>query len=282
MTALNLVTLVTLLGSPPSTSSPTSSSQVRLAPKTTAPKPIVVLMELNPWLMVIGSDSATFALYEDGRVIYRSHDAEGRPSWYLTAVLPDAERRAFVGALKLNRLNGLSSRFETSNGTDLPTTVIFTWPNKKLHGVSVYGVVDTDQNHQVLATTIQLGASPPPVQVPKEFVDVYRRLHTFSSASATRWVPEVIELMVSGYENAPTSRPWPKGWPDLTNASFQPTSDTAGVIFVDGRDQDALFTFLESLGEKEAIVMNGKKVAVSVRLVIPGEELWAPDTPASH
>ena len=33
-------------------------------------KPIIVLIERDPWLMVIGSDSPTFALYSDGTLIY--------------------------------------------------------------------------------------------------------------------------------------------------------------------------------------------------------------------
>ena len=32
-------------------------------------QPIVVLVETDPWLMVIGSDVPTFALYENGQII---------------------------------------------------------------------------------------------------------------------------------------------------------------------------------------------------------------------
>jgi len=36
-------------------------------------KPIVVLIETDPWLMVIGSDVPTFALYESGQIIYKKN-----------------------------------------------------------------------------------------------------------------------------------------------------------------------------------------------------------------
>ena len=34
-------------------------------------QPIVVLIETDPWLMVIGSDVPTFSLYENGQIIYK-------------------------------------------------------------------------------------------------------------------------------------------------------------------------------------------------------------------
>lgn len=32
-------------------------------------RPLIVLLEANPWLMAIGSDSPSFALYDDGTAI---------------------------------------------------------------------------------------------------------------------------------------------------------------------------------------------------------------------
>ena len=33
--------------------------------------PLIVLTETNPWLIVIGSDAPTFALYENGQILYK-------------------------------------------------------------------------------------------------------------------------------------------------------------------------------------------------------------------
>ncbi|WP_373395804.1 hypothetical protein V8V91_14650 [Algoriphagus halophilus] len=33
--------------------------------------PVVVLVETNPWLMVIGSDVPTIAIYESGNIVYK-------------------------------------------------------------------------------------------------------------------------------------------------------------------------------------------------------------------
>ncbi|OCB77669.1 hypothetical protein B0A79_11230 [Flavobacterium piscis] len=34
-------------------------------------RPLIALIETDPWLMVIGSDVPTFALYENGQIIYK-------------------------------------------------------------------------------------------------------------------------------------------------------------------------------------------------------------------
>ena len=45
----------------------------------TEPRPLVVLLEFDPWQMVIGSDVPTFVLYDDGTIIYRNEAAEPKP-----------------------------------------------------------------------------------------------------------------------------------------------------------------------------------------------------------
>src|SRR5947207_391514 len=39
-----------------------------------AGRPVLVLVETDPWAMVLGSDSPRFALYENGLAIYRTQD----------------------------------------------------------------------------------------------------------------------------------------------------------------------------------------------------------------
>lgn len=56
-------------------------------------QPLIVLVETDPWLMAIGSDSPRFALYDDGLVIYR-HERE-----YRSVRLADEERRALLASI---------------------------------------------------------------------------------------------------------------------------------------------------------------------------------------
>lgn len=284
MTLLQVLLLGLALGASVDAGVPASlmrTPSVRLAPKVPPAQPVLAMMELNPWLMVIGSDSATFVLYDDGRVVYRAHHADGSPGDYLTVTLKDAERRALLAELDVGRLGALPVFTRAANATDMPTTVLITFPSGKARSVSVYGLLDPDQKHQVLGWTTMEGAPEPPAPSPV-FLDLYRRLHAFSRADATPWTPPVLEVMVWDYDYAPNARPWPAGWPDLASAVGQPTDTAVGRIFVDGRDQDALLAFLRTLGEREAVLMNGRKFAIGVRPVIPGEELWRRVIPRSH
>ncbi len=284
MTFLHSLLLGLALGAPVDAGVPAvplCTPSVRPAPKVPSATPVLAMMELNPWLMVLGSDSATFVLYDDGRVIYRAHHADGSPGDYVTVTLKDEERRALLKDLDLGRLVALPPYTTVTNATDMPTTTLITFPTGKARAVSVYGLLDPDQKHQVLGWTTMEGEPEPPAPSPV-FLDLYRRLHGFSRPDATRWTPPVLEVMVWDYDYAPGARPWPAGWPDLTSAAAQPAEKAVGRIFVDGRDQDALLAFLRTLGEREAVLMNGKKFGIGVRPVVPGEDLWRRVLPRSH
>ena len=53
------------------------------------PKPIVVLIQTNPWLSVIGSDIPIVAVYEDGQIIYQKRERNKRPVLYHKQLNPD-------------------------------------------------------------------------------------------------------------------------------------------------------------------------------------------------
>src|SRR5687767_3175549 len=63
-----LVVATPLSANPPRTSIATPS---HTPDKEETIQPIVLLTIYNPWLMVIGSDAPTFALYDNGLVIYQ-------------------------------------------------------------------------------------------------------------------------------------------------------------------------------------------------------------------
>lgn len=66
--AVALVIATPLSANPPRTSIATPSPT---PDKPETFQPIILLTIYNPWLMVIGSDEPTFALYDNGLVIYQ-------------------------------------------------------------------------------------------------------------------------------------------------------------------------------------------------------------------
>jgi hypothetical protein len=43
------------------------------------PKPIAVLIQTDPWLMVIGSDTPMVTIYDDGQIVYRKMEKDKKP-----------------------------------------------------------------------------------------------------------------------------------------------------------------------------------------------------------
>ena len=81
---------------------PTSASE--------QPQPSVVLVERNPWLMVIGSDSPTFVLYSDGLVIFRNAES----SAYLSAHLTEVQHRKLLARIAPESLLELGESYSAS------------------------------------------------------------------------------------------------------------------------------------------------------------------------
>src|SRR3954466_455078 len=172
-----------------------------------SPRPVLTLMEQNPWLMVIGSDSPTFALYDDGTVIFLKRAGEGDAVLQTTRLRPE-ELKAFTDSVPLKELSDLPrSDYVASSATDQTTTVIHAWRDGQRKSVSVYGNVRSG----VERSKRQAGKVAPEddvvfinmKSVPQSFSDTVQRLTRFDHPRAERWVPPEIEVMIWPYEYAP-------------------------------------------------------------------------------
>ncbi len=172
-------------------------------------KPVAVIYEVDPWAMVLGSDSPTVALYEDGLFIF-ARKAAGGGYEYASARLSAAERDALVGSLPAKQFFELGPRYETTLITDQPTYVVKLWDGGSLKAISVYGGLRrTDNDRKEPA--------------PAAFIEIYEKLKGFQPAGASRWTPEKVELMIWPYESASDPLPWPKNWPDTTHPEHEET-----------------------------------------------------------
>ena len=81
----------------------------------------LALIERNPWLMVVGSDTPTFVLYESNRAIWKAGVEDGPV--FLTTVLTDEESlglQSMAGALL-----ALDEYLDLSDWTDQPSQEIY-------------------------------------------------------------------------------------------------------------------------------------------------------------
>ncbi|MDO8303973.1 MAG: hypothetical protein Q7T18_12105 [Sedimentisphaerales bacterium] len=228
------------------------------------PKPVVVLMQTNPWLMVIGSDTPMTAIYEDGQVIYLNRERNKKTA-YLHKVLGHADfEKIKQKIISFGDFVDVKKDYTLSDATDQPETLIYMNFDKINVVTRVYGL-NVDSRRPLAKNTVSLPQS-------------VRKLHEYLThlefTATQKWEPNYTEVMVWPYEYA-EGEPlhWPKDWPNLDSPNTLKRNDSYS-IFVPGTNAEKLRNFLEELKEKQAVEIGGKKWSVGFRPVFPSEPVW--------
>jgi hypothetical protein len=229
------------------------------AGKSGIPPPVLVMRQLDPWKMVIGSDSPAFALYADGTVIFR--EGERYKSVRLTAT----EQQDLIGSLGIEDLSALKGHYQTTATSDQTQSYIFVYSGTDPFYISTYGSLSSSETRSTL---------------PDEIVHAYDRLDSFSHPNARDWLPASIEVMIWPYEYAPgQSIVWPSDWPGLDSPTTVQRGEHAFSLYVPSVQLGRLTAFLGTRRPKGAVEIGGKKWAASTRFPFPHEQLWmAPET----
>jgi hypothetical protein len=220
-------------------------------------QPLVMLYVRDPERMVIGSDSPVFALYDNGLVIYAS--GEKRPEEaFLAKLLSSSELKGLLTTIDLEtRLAGLDGKtIEASEKTDQPTNRLCYWVNGKLRAVSVYGPLRE--------------SAPERERVPKPFREVFDALTGFRAKGAKPWLPPLIEVLIWPFDNSQlTPEPWPKEWPGLDDPLTK-KREMVYSLFLESRHFSDFLNLGRSMRSGQAVLIGGKKWAVSYRIPFPG------------
>lgn len=219
-------------------------------------QPVVMLTEFNPWAMVIGSDSPTFVLYENGTVIYLK---DGR---YVSARLSQAEVEVFVRGLALDALSRLQDKYIIIHATDQPTTVLLVRPDDRNYKkISVYGSIQS------------LKAEPAErLPLPDELTHALRQVLNYDNANSSAWMPEYIEVMIWPFEYAKgKAADWPTKWPGIADSKTVRRRDTYS-IFIPASQNEEIREFISHLKPTQAVRIDNKKWAISTRFPFPHEQ----------
>ena len=236
------------------------------------PQPIAVLIQTDPWLMVIGSDTPMIAIYNNGLVVYEKREKEKEPVLFVkqlnTNELADVQKKliSLGDYKKLKRYYDLAPAI-----TDLPETRIYLSPEVGDLVTTVYGLMVQDTYLPAYSTFGDKGKVD---KLPAVLKELHEYLTSLDFTDATPWTPPYVEVMIWGYDYAPEdSIHWPKEWPGLDSPSTLKRRD-AYSIFLPGTDLPRLRDFLKTQKEKGAVEISGKKWAASVRFTFPGEPIW--------
>ncbi len=233
------------------------------------PKPLAVIIQTNPWAMVIGADTPRVAVYEDGTVIYLK--TSGGDAEYRTKVLSASGLADFLERLTaVAQLKDLKADYQPRpRVSDQPSTLFYLRVANRELSTSVYGLrapVAKDTDHARIAD--QPGAPP------RELLELHSYLCSLDFADSQAWTPRYVEAMIWPYEYAPdASIAWPATWPGLASSRAIKRGD-AYSIFLDGDALPELQKLLGTRREKGAVEIGGKKWAVSYRYVFPSEPVW--------
>jgi len=232
--------------------------------------PIFSLTEYDPWNMVIGSDSPTFGFYNDSLLIFLSKDKDNQYKYYYIKANA-IEYNDLVSKLQIRTSDNLKSEYSLSNWTDQPT-IVFNFAGTK---ISVYGDLRSafdsikdkkskklimDDNEDIIA------------KLPSKLRDIFSFATTYDNATKKEWMPDFIEVMFWPYEYAPQkSINWPKDWPDLNDKRTKKRHDNQFSVYLPSSHYQELISLLKTMKRKGAVLINDKKMAVSLRFPFPDE-----------
>ena len=246
------------------------------------PAPILAVREMDPWRMVIGSDSANFAIYDDGSVIYQA----AKP----TAERPFSRRKIDDPVKASKTILGfdpakVGAAYQLSSATDQISTTIWT-PGKKIEIYGdwrkplTFGGRDDDPDMKAIAERERKMWKALPMEV-RAFLT---RIEKEREKEGDPWLPESIEVMLWPYEYAPdASTIWPAEWPDLKSETTHKRDEDSYSVFSRGESYSVflpsesypeLRKFISTCKEKGAVLINEKKMAISYRFPFPKEASW--------
>ena len=232
------------------------------------PKPVAVLIQTDPWLDVIGSDTPMVAIYDDGQIVYEKRE-KGKASTLLhkqlsQEALAEMKRKliAFGDYWALKDYYNVAP-----NVFDEPETQFYLSLNGKEFVAGVYGLETPDTE---LPASIAIDSEDKPDKLPKALADLHAYLTSLDFADAKPWKPPYVEVMLWEFGRASQTIPWPKDWPGLESPNARKRG-SAYSIFLPGQELPKLRDFLKT---QDAVEINGKKWAVSFRFAFPSEPVW--------
>ena len=256
----------------------TPTAGLRAAPAAAGRRPLLVMVAQDPWLMVIGSDSPAFALYDDGLLIYRQRPAD-RKAPYRSLVLGTEERKQLLSTMFTGEpfpFRELDDGYEVTQTTDQPLTTVYTWLDGERRAVTVYGLNPRPPEKRWAGMSEEERqdlVKGPRAKTPQPFLRVFDHLIDYRDARAEPWLPERVEVMVWPFDSKMDPLAWPEKWPDLDHPTTRKRGE-AYSIYLEVERLENLRALLRKRQMTQAILINGKKWAISYRFPFPGERAW--------
>ena len=218
-------------------------------------RPIIALIETDPWLMVIGSDVPTFALYENGQIIYKKI-VDKQIKYFEVTNDKETTQKIIKSFGITDNLMKQEDYIVASTATDQPTNVLLL--NFDLvRQLSVYGQLRDLKNKARQKTPI-------------DFIDVYDKIIKFEDNKAIEWLPDTFEVMATKYSYAPEkSLKWNSEWNDIKSETTVKRNEDLYSIYLEKKYYKEFIELLKNTKEKQSVEINGEKYSLTFRLPFP-------------
>jgi hypothetical protein len=214
----------------------------------------LMLTEFDPWRMVLGSDSPTFAAYDDGLIIFRRVNDNGEVEFASVQLSPEKLDTLLADFGVTDAFYKLDQYYDTVGKTDQVSSVITVFDEEGIRKqVSVYGDLRQDDEARRNA--------------PAAYLKAYDTIDQYSPAEAKTWLPAQFEVVLWPYGNASGVANWPKDWPGLDDPSTIGRDDVYSLYL----DMDQYERFQKLTKDASAVRLDGKTWAFTVRFPFPHE-----------
>ncbi len=243
----------------------TTSAQTGTPTPDELPQPLIVWLYVDPWgempdLLQI-SDAPSFALYADGRVIYREEHE------YRTVLLTADEVDDLMSSLPLVPFGDLKPFYTAILATDLPSDTLHIWINGQQTTVEVYGLDQDLEDEQA--------------DVPDVFRMIRDMLADYANPNAETWIPAQIEVQLRrvNMNNNPNALDWPGDWPDLNDSNAEDVDTLRPRVYLPAKELSTLQAMIREQTEAGfpiIVRLHEQTWMFTYRLPFPQEALWMP------
>lgn len=238
-------------------------------------KPVAILVEQNPWAMVIGAGLPSVVVYSDGTVLRADPNNQKESAYLVSQIRGNEWDRLLKSIGSTPAFDGLKETYSVSGVTDQPTTTVVLYNKGRPKKVSVYGYSIRSQDAVGFRGNRVVGA-------PTEFDRIAKLLATLAPKIETHWQPRFVEVMLWPYEHSRVApKAWPAAWPTKESPMVFRRGESWSVI-LPGSELPRLRDFMRQVNERQAVLWNGHKWSMAYRLVLPAGEVAARVAAASH
>src|SRR5690242_4175058 len=148
------------------------------------PQPIAVLIQSNPWAMVLGSDTPRVVLYEDGTIIFVK-ESEKKAAYHFKKLEAAEILRIKNAITPIGKVR--TNSYVLTRATDQPEAEFYVRLDGRESALRIYGLRQPDKKPSKRGVPVDESTFPP-----AEVFQAHKFLWSLNYADSLPWKPKLI------------------------------------------------------------------------------------------